>query len=1000
MSELSIIANQLSALKRFVFFLGIDTNDLGTAPFEDADETHDDINNLYPVEDSPKIKGIRLLSWNVRSLGIKLDKCKDLILDLAPDVACIQEVWQIPPNIDINIPGYHPPFTNLRKKSRGGGILTYVRDSLPATHTTDFFEERGLETQTIKITIRKKLYTFINVYFAQFNKMQQISSLKKIIHKVKSKQNLFILGDFNINLARIGRDSDADFLLDTLHSYNLFPQAYFPTRSQPVHGVPSNSTIDNIFAPINLPGSSSCFGITATISDHFPVVFDWGQKIKHKKLTKIISTATPRDHFNLEMAFTTQDWSPVYNCISFEDKVECFELIKDSLIQKFLPTKQITFDPLKNKPWFTAGFRVSRHTLQKLKRRSVTSGARMAIFLNYKTHYNKLLKIASQSAFFEQCSQARTDSRKLWQLLDQKLNRKKKATSPASVFMINDELENDKKKISNAFNEHYTTVGPKLAQKFTGPQDIEQYLTKTDSVFSFHDVSHADTRRIIKRMANKKSHGHDLLTNSILKANNYSLSKPLTHIINQSLILKTFPKAWKTTRVIPLYKGGDRLKLVSYRPISLCPVGSKILEKVVNSQVHIYLAANNLLPNTQFGFRTKHQTSHLLHRFLQVVIKALEEKKRIVCTFLDFSKAFDTVPHSPFIAKLPYYGFDADSAEWFRSYLSDRQQYVDFDGVFSDLQTITCGVPQGTCLGPLIFIIYLGDVSLVPKNSYMFSFADDTSLITIGETVADAAAKASTDYALLSEWYRHNRLSLNVGKTKFMILGNKNIQNPPPADQTPSSLSIQGEPIGHVTEYKLVGLVLDDKLNWQPQIEYIKRKLHYTYQMLQKIKYQVSTSSKLLLYNALFRSLFTYGLEHYASANKTRMDSLFILQKKVLRSVFCRSYRFHIESDMKTKKILTIQDEAIILRVMFAKHILHPTCPQHLKDILPLSPPSITRSSQAPMFLLHTPRTELTRKSSSFQIPNTWNNMDASLQNSSRTIIKNHIRNFLSEYYV
>ena len=527
-----------------------------------------------------------------------------------------------------------------------------------------------------------------------------------------------------------------------------------------------------------------------------------------------------------------------------------------------------------------------------------------------------------------------------------------------------------------------------MAEKFTGEPLHEQYLKQEPTSFRFKHTTIHEIHSIIKNMHNKTSHGHDLLTNKILKTCSDTLSIPLHYIINLSKQQNTFPHAWKTSRVIPLYKKDDKLNITNYRPISLCPVGSKVLKKVINKQVLTYLTTNNILPHSQFGFRPKNRTSHLLLQFINTIEKAIAQKKKIIVSYLDFSKAFDSIPHSLFLSKLPYLGFLPSVCEWFDSYLKNRSQYTDFMGVFSSLEKVICGVPQGTCLGPLIFLMHTIDIKHHLRHSHMFSFADDTTILTIADTFDDAAQKAATDYAILTEWYYHSRLSLNIGKTKYMLFG--------AADNATINLKMQNTDLERVKEYKLVGLTIDENLKWKSQCQNTAQKLRLTYVMLARNKNILPEKTKILIYHSLFHSHLIYGSEFYGAATKSCLKQLKSLQEKTLKLIT----KTDIKAFCKKQKILTVEDTIIKQRIMLAHSILSIDSPTNIKLILQRSPTTMaTRSQNKKQIQICKPSTERQRRSAYYSIPLLWNNLHSSAQNATKRPLSTMVSNQLLQLY-
>ena len=289
------------------------------------------------------------------------------------------------------------------------------------------------------------------------------------------------------------------------------------------------------------------------------------------------------------------------------------------------------------------------------------------------------------------------------------------------------------------------------------------------SKFNFETVETKKVDEIIRKLKPKSSSGHDGISSSLLKDINQITVKTITLIINQSLLTGIFPDKLKIAKVVPVFKKENPHMTGNYRPISLLPVISKIFEKIVFSQLYKYFNDNNLLYNSQYGFRKGHSCEYAAMEVTDKVFKHLDNKKLPLAIFLDFSKAFDTINHKILLYKLKYYGVSGIPLKWFEDYLTNRKQYIQYKEKTSSEQTITTGVPQGSILGPLLFIIYINDIAKITKNFKFTIYADDTTLIeplcTFTRPSSGNKAKLSkeinAELEKIVEWLALNKLSLN-----------------------------------------------------------------------------------------------------------------------------------------------------------------------------------------------------------------------------------------------
>ena len=276
--------------------------------------------------------------------------------------------------------------------------------------------------------------------------------------------------------------------------------------------------------------------------------------------------------------------------------------------------------------------------------------------------------------------------------------------------------------------------------------------------------------KVIKSFKSKKSSGNDGISMTLIKQLGPSCSIPITYIINLSLSQGIVPDSMKLAKVIPIFKSKSRNSFSNYRPISLLATISKILEKVVYRRLYSFLTVNNILYDRQYGFRSGRSTIHAVTEFMSDILPALDDNHKCVSVFLDLSKAFDTIDHNILIDKLKFYGVRGRALDWFRSYLQHRMQYVSYCGINSTILNILYGVPQGSVLGPLLFIVYSNDIHNCFETCKCITYADDTTVYKSGSDLGATLKDVNEDMKTLSDWFKANRLSANPTKTKYMVL--------------------------------------------------------------------------------------------------------------------------------------------------------------------------------------------------------------------------------------
>ena len=247
------------------------------------------------------------------------------------------------------------------------------------------------------------------------------------------------------------------------------------------------------------------------------------------------------------------------------------------------------------------------------------------------------------------------------------------------------------------------------------------------------------------------------------------MSAPLANLINECFSVGHFPKCLKVAKVIPIFKEGDAEDFGNWRPISITPCISKLIEKIVKKRLVSYISKNNILYNKQFGYRSNHSTAHAILNISDHILNNFDKKKHTVSIFLDLSKGFDCVNHEILLKKLQYYGIRGPAFSFFRSYLSNRKQYSYVNGISSEQLTVLCGVPQGSVLGPLLFLLYTNDLA-TSTNFLVNLFADDTCLSLSCENLLELNAQCNIEAASVNDWFCANRLTTNSKKaSKFLL---------------------------------------------------------------------------------------------------------------------------------------------------------------------------------------------------------------------------------------
>ena len=340
-----------------------------------------------------------------------------------------------------------------------------------------------------------------------------------------------------------------------------------------------------------------------------------------------------------------------------------------------------------------------------------------------------------------------------------------------------------------------------------------------------------------------------------------------------------FPSVLKTAKVVPVFKKVSKLNYSNYCPISLLSNIEKILEKLMYKRLYTFLDYNNIICDLQFGFRQQCSTSHALINITENIRTALDNGNIGCGVFVDLRKAFDTVDHQILLAKLNHYGIRGVPNYWFKSYLSNHKQYVPITGYECGLAAINCGVPQGSVLGPLLFLLYINDLNQAIKFCRVHHFADDTNLLCFGNSIKKLSKLVNADLKHLLNWLNANKISLNVKKTEMIILRSK--QKKLEGDL---KIKLCEKRLYPTESVKYLGVKIDVNFTWQHHVNDLSIKLNRANALLFKMRKYVSLKILRSIYFAIFDSYFSYYCLVWAQ-NFSTIRRILILQKRAVRII-------------------------------------------------------------------------------------------------------------------
>ena len=776
---------------------------------------------------------------------------------------------------------------NNSKNRASGGLALYVSEKYPNqyilneyTKCLDFIESLFVRVEVGKISIICGV-----VYHRPGTSTREfVNEINLIMNEIINKSKyVFIMGDFNINLLNADNRYATD-LIDMFHSLGLLSLINKPTRV--TDG--SITLIDHIW--------SNCFdkvkynGILYThISDHFPIfsIFDIEGTLLNSDSRKLLLF---RDFSDLNIENFKQDldqtsWDLVFATIDANIAYENFFLIFKNLFDKHFPIihKSINLNH-HNKPYITNELKVLIKEKNRIHKKFIKKPLTFGIqYRNIRNRVNNLVKKNKYKYYQDKLNNSSKNSKDTWRVINDILHRKNPVNTKCS-FDINNNCVNDPSKIAQAFNSYYVKVGANLAESINidsqnNTSFVEYMGDRINSELVFNVINPNDIINIINELKDSSA-GCDEIPAFIVKKVANLIADPFSHICNCSLIGGIFPSKLKVAKVIPIYKRDCKNKLKNYRPISLLPCFSKVIEKVISIQLISYLETNDILNDSQFGFRAARSTTAATLNLVDFILEAFDRHEFAIGVFLDLTKAFETVDHSILLHKLNHIGVRGSNLNLMRSYLSERQQYVDYFGSESDLESNKYSVPQGSILGPVLFLIYINDVVNCSNKVKSVLFADDTCLYASHNDLKVLIDIFNRELVSVNNWLKANKLSLNVEKSSYIIFTRRK-KIPPDI----SEIKIENLNLSRCMNTNFLGINITHNLSWNLHLKILNNKINKIRGILYVTKEFLNRSSKLTIYYALVYPNLTYGNIIWGKAPKSKLNNLIISQKKVVRAI-------------------------------------------------------------------------------------------------------------------
>ena len=713
-------------------------------------------------------------------------------------------------------------------------------------------------------------------------------------------------GDWNINLFKYNEDQEPKLFMDCLNSFGFYPTITIPTR---VGNTPpfSESLIDNIFTNV-LDTIQSSGSICSGIADH-QTIFCSTSLIRKSVLKTDRSGPLPRPRFNFDKIddLKVNIVNRLNGFLSIDEPDAAAERMISAITTEAsrftIQYSSRRFSPIQ--PWMTPGLLRSMNVRNRLLKEFLKcrSSENQNKYRKYRNTLRLMLRNAKKSYFRSQFEKNSHNPKRLWADLLEGVQCKTRRSELPDKFEVEGINVEDPILIADQFNEYYSQVAPTLDSSL-GPSDKDpiSYLrhVPVPDVMSFYPVTQNHLLNVVTALKDVSA-GLDGISTKLVKAIIPSILTQVTHMVNLCISKNVFPDVFKTGLITPVFKAGSRTSFANYRPISVLPVFSKIIETIMHEQLVSFISDNNILFDCQFGFRSKYSTYMPIAILHDYITSNLATGHVSACIYLDLARAFDTVNISILLKKLPKYGISGNSLDLITSYLSNRKHQLKYKDITSGPRDVTCGVPQGSVFGPLLFLLYINDLSSVCPEAKFLLFADDTAVLYSAPNMIDLQTIISVSFPRITEWLHANRLSLSISKTYYQVYSMQTSSND-------LAILIDQTYIKRARTVKYLGVLIDEDLKFKSHIGKVAGLVSRNLGIISRARYLLDKKQLLLLYNALILPYFTYCLVIWGSNYESTLQPIILLQKRAIRLICGAGRIAHTAPLFRELKVLMVVD--------------------------------------------------------------------------------------------
>lgn len=817
-------------------------------------------------------KNLSLCYLNVRSLRNKCNEVDIFLRDHPASIFCVAEHWLAMDELEVcSLREYRLVSNFCRSGQRGGGTAIYghVNFEINASQFDVECIEKDIEFCCASFMSLGESFLVICIYRSPDGNIDVFAETLSDVLNIAcvNFEYVFLCGDFNVNFHEDTYKSN--LVKDTCSLFGLEYLVKQNTRS--------NNCIDNIFTNFSRDRVNTVI-IDCYFSDHNAIGVDVGLT-----LVKPPQYIEKRLYCNESMvgfleSLASENWMEVDGGSDTDTKYGAFYSVFSYYFEKHFPLQKVRIVSQGKLKWVDGHVEHLKNSITDLHYLcKVTNDEDMfRVCCERKRELKILIENRKKSYFSNRIINSSNKSREVWKIINSEINNKSKNKAEGIVLNQDGAEIRNPHIISEIFLNHFTLP----CAESPNANEVSNHIARNLCSLYLRPTCAEEILEIMDEIASKSSFGLDGVPMDLVKKSGVFIAKPLEGIANSMLLEGVFPHALKHAKIVPVHKKSQRSDVNNYRPISILSSFSKVFEKIIYRRLYDFFLSNELFGSSQFGFLRGGSCEKAIFNCLHKILSSLDGKKKVCGIYFDLCKAFETIDHRILYNKLEKYGVRGNSLNLIKSYLSDRTHCVCISTVMNGTSTYVFspparalqGVPQGSILGPLLFVIYANDLSSFVGIDSVYQYADDTTCIVYGDTFPEVSEAGARVVGAMSSWGEMNGLKLNIMKTGLINFN---------SNQNQIELNMGSDRICQTSSVKFLGLALDDGLKWEYQIDALSKELSRCYYAIYKLRNFVGISSLKTYYFSHVQSRLSYGLIFWGSS--PCFQRIFIMQKKIIR---------------------------------------------------------------------------------------------------------------------